>query len=148
MPYLHYQPDGAGAAERLLQEKIGEVASVLDYGAAGDGESDDSAAIQAAIDANQGGTILLPQGYAFFAAGILLSGSEYDGTSIRIEGTFLLKPFAAAVPSDGYWTQGEFVHNATPSIISGKVLLGWSRLTSGNAHSGGTDWTPAYAATS
>ena len=89
----YFMADGGGAMDRLLAAKIGDLVSVLDYGAVGDGVTDDSEAIQAAIDANQGETVIFPAGYTYLAAGITLSGSDYDGTAIRIEGSFLLKPF-------------------------------------------------------
>ncbi len=89
---LAFEADDPGAVERPLADKIGESVSVLDYGAAGDGVADDSEAIQAAVDANKGETIILPAGYTFLAAGIALSGSDYNGTALVIAGTFLLAP--------------------------------------------------------
>lgn len=65
--------------------------SVMRYDAVGDGTADDSAAIQAAIDANKGKTIILPKGYTFKLAGVLLIGSTYNYTKIIIEGDILLK---------------------------------------------------------
>ena len=54
---------------------------------------------------------------------------------------------AAAMPTSGSWAQGDFVHNQTPSISGGKVLLGWSRVTTGSAHVLNTDWAACYCTT-
>lgn len=63
-------------ADRLLITSTGTVT--------GDGVTDDSAAIQAFIDAHKGATIYFPPG-TYLAAGILLSGSTYDGTKLIFE---------------------------------------------------------------
>ncbi len=69
--------------------QTGEV-SVRDFGAQGDGRHDDSAAIQAAIDHNKGGTIVIPEG-RYLHAGVLLDGPSYNGTTIICRGELLLK---------------------------------------------------------
>lgn len=93
---LNFKADGTAAQQRPAADKIGERVSVLDYGAIGDGVTDDSVAIQAAIDANKAGTIVLPQGKTFLAAGILFNGAIYNGTSLTIEGTLLMKARASS----------------------------------------------------
>lgn len=55
---------------------------------------------------------------------------------------------ASSMPTAGWYYRGAFVRNTATAVSSGKVLLGWSRLTSGNAHITGVDWAPLYGSTS
>jgi hypothetical protein len=54
---------------------------------------------------------------------------------------------SAAMPTVGTYSVNDFVWNSAPTIGAGKVLLGWSRLTTGNAHVALTDWSPCYVTT-
>jgi hypothetical protein len=67
---------------RLLSDRWGEVQNVMDFGATGDGSTDDTTAIQAAATAAAGGTLLFPEpsvNYKIIATIILPSGITVVG---------------------------------------------------------------------
>jgi len=66
-----YNPAGATAVATNVQAKLRESVSVKDFGAVGDGSTDDTAAIQAAITATPGGTVYFPAGTYIISAKIV-----------------------------------------------------------------------------
>jgi Pectate lyase superfamily protein len=55
-----FSPQGVGAVERTVQSKLQGFVDVQDFGAIGDGVADDTAAVQAALDAHL--SVFLPEG--------------------------------------------------------------------------------------
>lgn len=55
-----YNPAGTGAVATNVQAKLRQTVSLADFGAVGDGSTDDTAAIQAAVTASQGKTLIIP----------------------------------------------------------------------------------------
>jgi hypothetical protein len=72
---IDYNQGGTGAVDRTVEAKLQEFVSVKDFGAVGDGVTDDSAAIQAAISAATYG-VYFPQGN-YKAAEIPLNKGDF-----------------------------------------------------------------------
>jgi hypothetical protein len=82
---------GAGATQRTALDKLRDVVSVKDFGAVGDGVTDDTASIQAAIDslAATGGTVLFPAGTYRIAKNVGTNdrwGIKVTGSNVRLQG--------------------------------------------------------------
>lgn len=75
-----FTQSGAGAVARSWSAKVGEIISVKDFGAVGDGTTDDSAALSAAIAAlpNGGGVIYFPQGNYLINSAVLIDPDTGD----------------------------------------------------------------------
>ena len=71
---ISFIQSGIGAILRTAQDKLSDTVSVKDFGAVGDGVTDDTAAIQAAANASAGARLFFPVGTYLFA-NVSLPGS-------------------------------------------------------------------------
>lgn len=113
---VEYNPGGLGSVLTTVQEKLRESVSVFDFGALGDGVADDTAAIQAAVDAVTaagGGILFFPAGQYLItthiliaAPNVLLVGEGAGATIIRqttatADGLSFIYPVPFSLPSGG-----------------------------------------------
>jgi hypothetical protein len=80
-----YTPAGTGAVPTNVQAKLRETVSVKDFGAVGDGVTDDTAAIQAALDLGAA-KIEFPAGSTYITTG----NTFYSNQTLVIDGTLKL----------------------------------------------------------
>jgi hypothetical protein len=98
IPKFDFKNGGAtptGAINRPINEKFSEYISVTDFGAVGDGTTDDAAAIQAAINAAGDRDVYFPAGAYGISTSIILPSN----TGIRLFGEGNLTGTAASVIS-------------------------------------------------
>lgn len=105
---VNFLQAGTGAVTRTVQSKLRETVSAKDFGATGDGVTDDTAALQAAINhaMETGNTLLINSGIYVISSPLLImrfSGGAYSYSGINIEGECVpydydtLGPFRRAV---------------------------------------------------
>jgi hypothetical protein len=116
---------GTGAAPRTMQDKAREILSVKDFGAVGDGVTDDTAAIQAAIDSLVAGECLVfPAATAYrITSGLDFTGKarcKFDFNDQYINATGFAAPGTAL-----YFTGIE------QSTVRGIFLVGNANVTIG-----------------
>lgn len=99
---VNFTPAGSGAVNRTVQAKLRDTVSVKDFGAVGDGVTDDSTAVQNAINTmTAGGTLVFPFGTYKINTSILVPYSNITiiGNGSTIDATTLA--YNAAVRGSG-----------------------------------------------
>lgn len=109
---VSYTPPFVGGVPTNVEAKLSEYISVKDFGAVGDGVTDDTAAIQAAVD--NGGTIYFPNGtyeitHVDLSSNTVLIGESWNAIIHQIAGT---DPRPGSY--DGMFTIN-YTNNATPT---------------------------------
>lgn len=103
-----FTQEGAGAVERLASEKLREWVSVKDFGAVGDGVTDDTAAIQAAIDAAaaRSACVIFPAGEYIFTEVVVTNlqnvSMSGEGSGSVLRGTVSLVGIGSTIPGSVY----------------------------------------------
>ena len=84
---VHYNPAGTGAVATNVQSKLRETVSVKDFGAVGNGTTNDAVAIQAAINSlTSGGTVFFPAGTYLVTSQIVVADKvSLQGTGYATE---------------------------------------------------------------
>jgi hypothetical protein len=114
---------GANAVTRTAQSKMRDIVSVKDFGAVGDGVTDDTAAIQAAITfvrQNGGGTVFFSNGTFKISSTIVVG---YSDVKLQGEG------------------KGDFHYTGTSPVAATRIL--WAGSSTGqmvNFQPAGTQW--------
>lgn len=106
-----YDPAGTGAVATNVQAKLRETVSVMDFGAVGDGVTNDTAAIQAAINAAVGNQLVLfPAGVYLVTDTInLFKGSQLQGIN-RYQGN-------TAYAANAYGTKINFAPTSLKNLF-------------------------------
>ena len=85
-----YTPAGVGAVARSAASKFGDVVNVKDFGAVGDGVTDDSIAVSSAIAhlfATDKNTLFFPDGTYHFANPVVIAFASVSNRGLRLVGT-------------------------------------------------------------
>lgn len=97
---IRYVPAGSGAVNTTVQAKLRETVSVKDFGAVGDGVTDDTAAIQAALTAHK--NVHFPAGSYKISTALVLDNNHYligDGVGITTVNQITTDQYATTATS-------------------------------------------------
>lgn len=106
---VSYIPPFTGAVATNVEAKLAQIINVLDFGAVGDGIADDTAAIQAAIDAlpNDGGTVYFPAGRFKVTSTIEVGDGSNSAASakncIKLQGEGMGPYFGPSKGTEIFW---------------------------------------------
>jgi len=121
---LTYKNDGTGAVVRTIKDKLGETVSVKDFGAVGDGVTDDTAAIQAALDS--GTKVIFPKNTYVISSKITgMQTSEVDCNHSKFTG-------AGYFSFEGSYTNLGKVLTATVAVDDLTISIASSGLVEGD----------------
>lgn len=115
---IQYDPAGVGAVARTVSDKLRESVSPEDFGAAGDGVTDDASAIQLALNAAAGGVVKLKAGKTYGIGASLLIDTD---TTLDARGA-TIKRIAAInnmIRNNGDGATGGYAQNGNITIIGG-----------------------------
>lgn len=140
---VSFTATGSGTVSRTVAQRLDDTVSVKDFGALGDGATDDTAAFQAAIDsvyAAGGGTIFIPEGtYRItslvknwaFAISVRLVGAGKTATVLQKIGlsTTPIINFSASVGTlDTYCSISDLKITGNVKTHHGLQLTRWARF--------------------
>lgn len=135
----HFTQTGTGAVLRTQQSKLGDILNVKDFGAVGDGATDDTLAIQAAIDAADGGTVYFPwtsDGYRLTDTIEFGASLTPSGRAKRLVGEAYVTLFFDSLSNT---TDAIVMHWDTLAGIEGLTIDMGNPDTSGATYSDGRD---------
>ena len=126
-----YTPAGTGAVTTTVQTKLRETVSVKDFGAVGDGVTDDTVAIQNAIDA-------ISQGVVVFPAGTYVTSADIDlKNNVSLHGQNAVITYTASWATYGSFFSGAAVSNVDISGFIFDGLGSWTATPFANPYGGG-----------